>query len=465
VSYEFFRTSLSGAFAGHRENETTGHPSATTSMYVPKDAGIRRVALNRSTWGLISTPNRVIPAKGRFMYTPSQTVLEKYARVMIDCALNSGKGIKKGDTVYIVTQVPGIPLAKAVYAQVLRSGGYPLINIIEDEFKLLQVENASNQQLGYFPEKFYRGLADSVDHWIRILADRDPLYLKKSDPLKIILANQSIKPFQDWLDAKEDMGKFTWTICLYGTEGNAKEAGMSPQAYWNQIKKACFLNAADPVAKWNSVMTKMRGILGRVNALPIEKLHLVAQETDLWITMGEKRKWLGGSGRNIPSFEIFTSPDWRGTEGEAFFDLPLYRYGNIIKDIKLSFKHGKIVSARAGKNQSLLQEIIKQKNADKIGEFSLTDKRFSHITQIMADTLYDENFGGRHGNTHLAVGRSYHDAYDGDASKMTEDKYEQLGFNSSVEHTDIIASTSRTVMAILRDGTEKIIYKNGQWTV
>lgn len=399
------------------------------------------------------------------MYTPSQNILSKYAKVMINCALNSGKGIKKGETVYIASQIPGIPLAKEIYAQVLKSGGNPMLNVIEDEFKLLQLEHASDKQLSFFPEKFYRGLADSIDHWVRVIAERDPMYLKNADPRKIILSNKSAKPFRDWLDAKEDKGQFTWTLCLYGTEGNAKEAGMTPQAYWNQIKKACFLNEPDPVKKWKSVMGEMQGILKRVNALPIVGLHLVAKETDLMIEMGEKRKWLGGSGRNIPSFEIFTSPDWRGTNGEIFFDLPLYRYGNIIQDIKLTFKNGKIVSAKAGKNEPLLKEMIKQKNADKTGEFSLTDKRFSKISKIMANTLYDENFGGRYGNTHLAVGKSYHDAYAGDTSNLTEKDFEALGFNDSVEHTDIIASTNRTVTAILRDGAEMVIYKNGQWTV
>jgi aminopeptidase len=181
--------------------------------------------------------------------------------------------------------------------------------------------------------------------------------------------------------------------------------------------------------------------------------------------MGEKRKWLGGSGRNIPSFEIFTSPDWRGTNGVIYFDLPLYRYGNVIKDIKLEFKAGRIVNHSASKNGKFLTELINQKNADKIGEFSLTDNRFSQISKFMADSLYDENFGGKYGNTHLAVGNSYHDTYNGDASKMTKTQFSKLGFNHSMEHTDIIAATDRTVTAVLRDGSEKVIYRKGRFVI
>ena len=399
------------------------------------------------------------------MYTPSSQILKKYADVMIKFALNSGKGIKKKDVVYIVTSLPGLPLAKEVYKSVLGEGGYPMINVIDDDFKLLQVKNATDEQLSFFPQKFYRGLADTIDHWVRILADEDPMYLKNADPAKVLLSNRAVRKFREWLDQKEDKGKFTWTLCLYGTEKMAAEAGLSLEEYWKQIKKACFLDEANPVKKWKSVFTEMQRLIDKLNSLPINKLHVEAQGTDLWITMGEKRKWLGGSGRNIPSFEIFTSPDWRGTNGTVYFDLPLYRYGNVIKDIKLEFKAGRIVKHSASKNAKFLAELINQKNADKIGEFSLTDNRFSQISKFMADSLYDENFGGKYGNTHLAVGNSYHDTFSGDASKMTKAQFTKLGFNHSMEHTDIIATTDRTVTAVLHDGSEMVIYRKGRFVI
>jgi aminopeptidase len=399
------------------------------------------------------------------MYIPSHTTLEKYADVLINFALNSGKGMKQGDVVYLVTPTASLPLAKAMYAAILAGGGYPLLNIIDDEFKLLHIENGSEKQITFFPKKYYRGIADTIDHWVRILADDNPMLLKDSDPRKVILMNKSARPFREWLDQKEDKGMFTWTLCLYGTKGMAKEAGMGARDYWDQIKKACFLDDPDPIERWRTVFGKTKAVLKKINSLPISRLHVEAKETDLWITLGEKRRWLGGSGRNIPSFEIFTSPDWRGTEGTIFFDMPLYRYGNIIKDIRLEFKNGIIVKASAGKNEKLLKELIKQKNADRIGEFSLTDTDFSKITKFMADTLFDENFGGRFGNTHLAVGKSYHDTYAGNIGTMTDKAFEKLGFNHSIEHTDIIATSDRTVTAVMNDGAEKVIYRKGHFTL
>jgi aminopeptidase len=398
-------------------------------------------------------------------YVPTARMLKKYSDVLVRFALNGGDGIKKGDVVYLAVQQPGLPLAKAIYKTILDVGAHPIVNVIDDDFKLLQVTNASHNQLTFFPGKYYRGLADTIDHWIRIVADEEPMYLKSADPAKVLLSNQAARTFRDWLDEKEDQGKFTWTLCLYATERMAQEAGLTLREYWEQIAKACFLNEANPVLKWRRVFRDLQGVLDRLNALPIRRLHVESKGTDLWITLGEKRKWLGGSGRNIPSFEIFTSPDWRGTEGVISFDLPLYRYGNVIKDIKLEFRKGHVVRATAAKNERMLKELIKQKNADKIGEFSLTDIRFSKITKFMAETLFDENFGGKYGNTHIAVGKSYHDTYAGDTSKMTEAQFAKLGFNHSQEHTDIISTADRTVTAILKDGSEKVIYRKGKFVI
>jgi aminopeptidase len=397
------------------------------------------------------------------MYTPSSQQLEKYAKILINFALNDGNGIKKDDVVYMVTQTPGLPLAKEIYKAILRTGGHPILNIQDDDFKLLHLQEGTDEQLSFFPSLYYKGLADSIDHYVRILAEEDPLFLSKADPRKVILSSRSVKQFRDWLDEKEDVGKFTWTLCMYGTEGAAKEAGMSIQEYWEQITRACFLDEPDPIKKWQDVLNSMHNILNQLNNMPIAKLHVEAPQTDLWVGLGENRKWLGGRGRNIPSFEIFTSPDWREVEGTVFFDLPLYRYGNIIKDVKFEIKNGIITTAKAAENEKLLHEMLAQKNADKIGEFSLTDIRFSKINRFMANTLFDENFGGQFGNTHLAVGKAYHDACSQDTATMSSEDFAKLGYNDSPEHTDIIATTDRKVTAVLKDGSRKVIYEGGEF--
>lgn len=83
----------------------------------------------------------------------------------------------------------------------------------------------------------------------------------------------------------------------------------------------------------------------------------------------------------------------------------------------------------------------------------------------MAQTLFDENMGGKYGNTHLALGSSYQDSFTGDQSKVTKSEWRKMGFNDSVVHTDIVSTTNRAVTAHLKDGETKVIYKDGKFTL
>jgi aminopeptidase len=243
----------------------------------------------------------------------------------------------------------------------------------------------------------------------------------------------------------------------------AAEAQMSLEEYWEQIIHACFLDEQDPIARWQEVGRRLDQTRERLDALEIERVHVEGADADLWVTIGESRRWLGGRGRNIPSFELFTSPDWRGTEGWIRFDQPLYRYGNLVTGISLKFADGRVTEARAEQNEPVLKEMIATEGADRVGEFSLTDKRLSRITRFMAHTLYDENVGGPFGNTHIALGRAYQDAYRGDPAEISEQQWEQLGFNNSSVHTDIVSTADRVVTAQLRGGEERVIYRDGEF--
>lgn len=384
---------------------------------------------------------------------------------MVDFALGKGKGVKAKEVVYLQFDIEAKPLAEALFKRILEKGAYPMLKPIDESFEKLMFSNASDDQLKFFPKKHTKSLIDTIDHRVYLIAPSDPFLLKSIDPKKIIMANSQKQALRKWLFEKEDKGKLTWSLCLYGTEGMAKESGLSIKDFWKQIENACYLNEADAISKWKSTFSQIESLKKKINALPVEKFHMVSKDTDLYISLGEKRRFQGGGGANIPSFEIFTSPDWRGVTGKIFFNFPLYRYGNIIENIRLEFKEGRVVKATADKNEKLLKEMIAQKNADKIGEFSLTDKRFSKINKFMANTLYDENFGGNYGNSHLAVGTSYHDCYTGDVKSMGVKDWERLGFNESIEHCDIINTLPKTVEAILTDGTKKVIYKDGLFTL
>ncbi|MEO8638077.1 MAG: aminopeptidase [Candidatus Taylorbacteria bacterium] len=403
-------------------------------------------------------------------YSPPQKILEKYADVLVNFALGGGKGIQKGEVVHIMAYECTKPLYAELRKAVWKSGGhvisdyradYEMKHMIDRDFYL----HASDEQLKFFPAKYLRGLIDEIDHSLFVLSDTDMHVLEGIPPQKMMMRGESLKPFHEWKNEKENKGKFTWTIGLFGTEAMAREAGLSLKDYWEQIIEACFLNDKDPIAKWKKLYRDLESYRVKLNNLKIEKLHVVGPDADLWVKLGEKRAWMGGSGRNIPSFELFTSPDWRGTEGWIRFNQPLYRYGTLVEGIELEFKGGRVVKSSARKNEKVLQEMIATRNADKVGEFSLTDRRFSRIDTFMANTLFDENIGGPHGNTHIALGNAYHDCFEGDPSKNSKKEWARLGYNDSSVHTDVISTAPRTVTAYDKKGKGKVIYKDGQFII
>jgi aminopeptidase len=388
--------------------------------------------------------------------------------VLIDFALGGGRGVQPGEVVRVVASESAKPLYAALNRAVWRAGGHVIGAYQPDDDRAANLsrdfyQSASVDQLEHFPALYTRGLIDEIDHQVTVIAPSDPRSLDGVDPARIMRRGEAMRPLLDWRGEKENAGRFSWTLGLYGTPGMAKEAGMGVEEYWEQIVHACFLDSDDPLARWREIGQRLDETRQRLDELEIERLHIEGEDVDLWVSIGEQRRWLGGRGRNIPSFELFTSPDWRGTEGWIYCNQPLYRYGSLVKGIRLAFVDGRVTEATAEENEPVLKEMIATEGADRVGEFSLTDRRFSRITRFMAQTLYDENVGGSFGNTHIAVGRSYQDAFAGDPALVSAEEWQRLGFNSSSVHTDIVSTTDRVVTASLRGGAERVIYRDGQF--
>lgn len=394
-------------------------------------------------------------------YVPSKEILNKYAQVLVNYALNSGEGVKENEVVQCMVPDIAKPLALELHNVILEAGAHPILRLLPTGFDRHFYTLANDNQLTFFPQEHMKSKVDLIDHSIGILAEVDPSELSDIAPETIIKSRNAKKSYRDWLMNKEVQGKFTWTLGLWGVDAKAEIVGLSLEEYWQQIIKACFLDEANPIAKWREISAFQQETISKLNDLRIDYIELRGEDIDLKVGLGANRVWKGGSGRNIPSFELFTSPDWRRVEGWVQFNQPVYRYGQVIDGVRLEIKDGLVVKASAKKGEKFLLEMLKTENANKIGEFSLTDKRTSRITHVMAETLFDENIGGPFGNTHLAIGMAYKDCYRGDASKIDKDEWDKMGFNESVEHTDIVSTTDRTVTAYLTDGTSLIIYKDG----
>jgi len=405
-------------------------------------------------------------------YTPPEQILEKYAELLVHFGLQTrnGKKLAKGSVIRFTVPEVAKPLYFHLQKSILKAGYNPLGVFIpnNDEqynFDKNFFDHANTHQLQFFADKYYKGLIDQVDGSIAILADTDPHALNAVESKKILARSSALKKVKEWQFKKIDAGKMVWTLALYGTDAGAKEAGMSGKAFWGQIINACYLDHENPVKKWQEINKTVQTTAKKLTAMQIKSVHVVGEDIDLTIGIGKERAWRAGGGNNIPSYEVFTSPNCREVNGWVNFNQPHYRYGKKIEGIKLWFKDGKVIKSEATKNHDLLKSMLKTKGGDHLGEFSLTDARLSRITKSMAEILYDENMGGKYGNTHVALGSAYRDCFTDDPTKVTDKQWEKMGYNDSVVHSDIISTTNRTATATLYDGKEIVIYKDGQFTL
>ena len=396
----------------------------------------------------------------------TKTQLDRYADVMVwamETARRGGK-FKKYDKVLVRAEIGAMPLVQAVYERLLDKRYNPVVRFIAPgALQRALYTKADDKQLAFIPvgeEPFQ----ESLNGLIALRAPEDLTALKSVNPARIGKAAVARKNIKDILDRTEQAGFFSWTLCNYPTQELADKAGLTLKQYAAQVAKACFLNEKNPVQKWKDVM-KQIGETGKwLNGLKIDRLHVQSAHMDFEVLLGEKRKFISGGGNNIPSFEIFTSPDWRGTRGVYFADLSSYRSGNYVKGMRLEFKDGRAVKATAEQGQEFLRKMLAMdRGAAQIGEFSLTDRRFSKIDKFMADILFDENFGGKHGNCHVAIGSSYADTFDGDVRKLDKKMKEKLGYNDSSLHWDLINTEDKTVHATLKGGKKILIYQKGQF--
>jgi aminopeptidase len=395
----------------------------------------------------------------------NRTIMEKYCDVLLWALKTARKGtFRKGDVILVSFHMEALPVAELLQARLLVDGFHPVLRLRSTPRMERDFFSLANPKQLVFQTPGSRELHKALNGAIYLYAPESLTHLSTVDPRRIGRAAVAAKPLRDVLERREERGLFGWTLCLFPTPGLAKHAGLTLQRYGAEVIRACYLDRNDPVKEWKETHREITAIKKWLNGMEIEALHMESDTIDLVVTPGRRRKWVGVSGHNIPSFEIFVSPDWRGTEGVFFSDQPSFRNGNYVQGVRLVFEKGKAVKVEATKGEEFtLKQLSMDEGACRIGEFSLTDRRFSKIARFMANTLYDENFGGRYGNCHIALGSSYSDTYDGNPGKLTREAKQRLGFNESALHWDLVNTERKVITAHLRSGAKKIIYEDGMF--
>ena len=234
------------------------------------------------------------------------------------------------------------------------------------------------------------------------------------------------------------------------------------QKFWNVLSDICMLEG-NPVLNWQKYLDSQRKYKEKLNSLEISKLYYFnSLGTDLEVTLPKNALWQnaeeGNVMVNIPSYEIFTTPDYHFTNGIVYSSKPLIYNGKIIDNFYLKFKNGQVIDFKAEKGEDILKEIIESEKGMKyLGEVALVNYNspISKSNVCFNTTLLDEN-----ASCHLAIGMGFLDCVK-DGLKLSLDELEKLGINRCQNHVDFMIGTKDTqIDAETKDGKITIM-KNG----
>ena len=268
----------------------------------------------------------------------------------------------------------------------------------------------------------------------------------------------------DWCIAS--VATESWGKLLFPNDNNPKEKLLET------IFDICLVNEDDPIAAWDKKMKQNKEECNKLNDLNIKSLHYEnSLGTDLTIELSNHAIWCGGSsyinGRtpivNMPTEEVFTTPNKFKTNGIVYTSKPLIHSGVIIKDICLEFKDGKVVNYKASSGQDELKNIIEtDSESNMLGECALVDKnsKIAESNILFYETLFDENAA-----CHIALGRGFKECL-ADGDKLNLDELENRGYNKSKNHVDMMIGTNDLkITATTYDNKEVIIFKDGSFNI
>lgn len=269
---------------------------------------------------------------------------------------------------------------------------------------------------------------------------------------------------------------FPWTLLDLPNERWAKTIFKDDENAYEKLflcmMKMCMVDRPDPVAAWDNYIRENNYYKNRLNELGIKTMHYKnSKGTDLTVTIPENNIWLnldkndakgGQMIANMPSYEIFTTPDYRKTQGVVYSSKPFYYNDCLISNVRLEFKDGKIISATADVGEELLNQFIfNNKNACYLGEVALVpfNSPISNLGLVFNETLYDEN-----SRCHIAPGHGFSKCFK-DSQNLTDEELAARGLNISDVHEDIMIGTSDLeIEADTKEG-KVLIFKNGNFNI
>ena len=407
------------------------------------------------------------------MTEPFDHLLEKYARLVVRVGVN----VQPGQEVVISALPEQADAARAILDEAYRVGASRVdIDYGDPYVKRAAVALGPEEMLGTSPEHKLvqaRGWHDTRPAMIMLTGNPhpalmdglDPARLAKSVPLELL---EQVMPLLT-------TNQVAWTVVGAPTKGWADSVGVSDvAALWDAVATSMRLDETDPVAAWRSHVSKLKARAALLNEHHFDKIRYRGPGTDLTLGLTTRSRWVGGSVENeqgvefvpnMPTEEVFVSPDWRRAEGVVRTSAPFFlsSMGTLVDGLALEVRDGEVRGARAERGEEAVHaqfDLIPRSRH--FGEVAIVDADSAVATTglVYKDMLFDENVG-----SHIAWGMGYTTAMD-DTIDLTPEQRIDEGLNQSNTHVDIvIGSPEVQIDGIHADGSTVAVTRGNRFVL
>jgi len=408
--------------------------------------------------------------------TSEQERIDRYAALVVQVGAN----VQPGQEVLVAADIAHAPIARAVAEEAYVAGAAKVrVEYADPYVRLSALRHATESGL----TSVSRWELDRLDEWaekglsyIRLTGNPDPHLFDGVDPARAVLSSTELAVRSRTMLLG---GRVQWTIVAAPNEGWATQVFGEPdlERLWEAVSVAMRLDVGDAdavVAEWSRHRDGLGALAKTLTDLRLDAVRYHGNGTDLTAGLIPRCVWTGGALTsetgveympNLPTEEVFTSPDRRRADGVIRTTRPLVmpRVGVLVEDLEVTFEGGRIVDATASRGADAVRaELDRDEGARSLGEVSLVDgsSRVRAAGVTFHDTLYDENTG-----CHVAWGQGFPFCVEGGLA-MSPESLREAGLNFSSAHTDVVVGGPGVdVDGITADGTVVPLIRDDAWAL